>query len=116
MSCIEINLNKSEINDIVSSLTVACGQSDYFNVTKKMFMDKCVEQGVIFDTQQSDSYYYVGDVKVQSMPTHQQDNIEDKYVIIQKDGRYFIVNSSWLTIRCETLEEAEKQCEILNED
>ena len=44
------------------------------------------------------------------------DNIEDKYVVIQKDGRYFVVGSSQLTICCETLEEAEKQCKILNED
>lgn len=116
MSCIEISLNKSEINDIVSSLTVACGQSNYFNGTKKMFIDKCIEQDVMFDTQQTDNYYYVGDVKVQSMPIYQYDNIEDKYVIVQKDGRYFIVGSSQLTICCETLEEAEKQCRILNED
>lgn len=115
MSCIEISLNKSEINDIVSSLTVACGQSNCFNGTKKMFIDKCVEQGVLFDSQQSDDYYYVGDVEVQSMPIYQQDNIEDKYVVIQKDGRYFVVGSSQLTICCETLEEAEKECQFLNE-
>ena len=68
MSCIEISLNKSEINDIISSLTVACGQSNYFNNTKKMFIDKCIEQNVIFNKQQSDFYYYIGDVEVQSMP------------------------------------------------
>lgn len=68
MNCIKISLNKNEINDIISSLTVACGQSNCFNNTKKMFIDKCIKQGVLFDSQQSDLHYYVGDVEVQSMP------------------------------------------------
>lgn len=74
MSCIKISLNKKEINDIISSLTVACGQSDYFNGTKKMFVDKCIEQGVVFDKQLDDDYYnYVADIEVNSMPIYQQE-------------------------------------------
>ena len=74
MSCIKISLNKREINDIISSLTVACGQSNCFNGTKKMFFDKCIEQGVVFDKQLDDDYYnYLAYIEVQSMPIYQQE-------------------------------------------
>ena len=76
MSCIKISLNKKEINDIMSSLTVACGQSNCFNGTKKMFVDKCIEQGVTFDKQLDDDYYhgYWADIEVNSMPIYQNED------------------------------------------
>lgn len=117
MSEIRISLDEKEINAIMSCITVACGESTYFNSTKDMFFDKCVEQGVVFDREYSDEdswRFYISDINVRQIVNNEESLLN--YSVVENNGEYFVVgDNDWFSKSYKTAEQANEVCKEFNE-
>lgn len=66
MEKINLTLTCQQIDEIMSCITAACGEWNGFNGTKDMFFDKCTEQGIVFNVDKSDDFFYTGNVYIKN--------------------------------------------------
>lgn len=112
-----LQFDKSQLDQILKSLTISCERAEFALQVKKNFLNKLQQAGVIVsyngeivNTKEIDQMILMDKIDVELI----QQKV--KYSIVQCDGSYYIVGGDSIPILCKTKEIAQKEYELLNQD